>query len=173
MKKVPMQLMDLTYCIGNNDYLTQKIPLPRMTSGAAPRSRFNDIQRPLFCPFLFHRKKQNPTTIMTLKVYGMAQSAFTRRVLVTLAEKNISDYELVVVNLPLREQHQPSYVEKAPFGKVPLLDDNGFLIYESRAICQYISRKYGDQGTKLMPKEGDLVAYGLFEQARRYIYWIT
>ncbi|CRG83807.1 hypothetical protein PISL3812_01163 [Talaromyces islandicus] len=102
---------------------------------------------------------------MPLKVYGMAQSACTRRVLITLAEKNITDYELVIVNLPLREQYQPSYTEKAPFGKVPLLDDNGFLIYESRAICQYIARKYCDQGTKLMPKEVDLQAYGLFEQA--------
>lgn len=103
---------------------------------------------------------------MPLKVYGMAQSACTRRVLVTLAEKNITDYELVIVNLPLREQHKPSYIAKAPFGKVPLLDDNGFLIYESRAICQYIERKYGDRCTKLIPKEGDLMAYGLFEQAR-------
>jgi glutathione S-transferase len=106
---------------------------------------------------------------MPLKIYGMAQSSCTRRVLVTLAEKNITDYELIIVNLPLGEQYKPSYTEKAPFGKVPLLDDNGFLLYESRAICQYIARKYGDQGTKLIPKEGDLVAYGLFEQARSYI----
>ncbi|QKX58037.1 uncharacterized protein TRUGW13939_05157 [Talaromyces rugulosus] len=73
---------------------------------------------------------------MPLKIYGMAQSSCTRRVLVTLAEKNITDYELIIVNLPLGEQYKPSYTEKAPFGKVPLLDDNGFLLYESRAICQ-------------------------------------
>jgi glutathione S-transferase len=104
---------------------------------------------------------------MALKLYGMFQSSCTRRVLITLAEKKVTDYELIIVNLPLGEQRNPSYLEKAPFGKVPLLDDDGFLIYESRAICQYIARKYSGQGTKLMPDERDLMEYGLFEQVRR------
>ncbi|KAJ8062424.1 hypothetical protein OCU04_008964 [Sclerotinia nivalis] len=75
------------------------------------------------------------------------------------------DYELILVNIFLGVQKQPSYLEKQPFGKVPVLDDDGFLIYESRTICSYLARKYADKGTKLIPAEGDLKAYGLFEQA--------
>lgn len=42
-------------------------------------------------------------------------------------------------------------------------DDDGFILYESRAIGHYIAKKYADQGTKLVPTE--LKAFGLFQQA--------
>ncbi|CAD6442584.1 4272a187-0a92-4069-8424-f867903985cf [Sclerotinia trifoliorum] len=101
---------------------------------------------------------------MVLKLYGMTRATCTQRVLTVLAEKNI-DYELISVNILQGEQKQPSYLEKHPFGKIPLLDDDGFLIYESRAICKYLARKYADKGTELIPADGDLKAYGLLEQA--------
>ncbi|RDW73590.1 hypothetical protein BP5796_07032 [Coleophoma crateriformis] len=102
---------------------------------------------------------------MALKLYGMSYSSCTRRVLTTLAEKNITDYELIVINLLVGEQRQPSFLEMSPFGKVPVLKDGDLLIYESRAICRYIARKYAGQGTELMPSEGDLKAQALFDQA--------
>lgn len=100
---------------------------------------------------------------MVLKLYGMREATCTQRVLTTLAEKGIG-FEFIIVNARAGEQLQPSHLEKQPFGKVPVLDDNGFLIYESRAICKYLARKYSDKGTKLIPTEGDLKEYGLFEQ---------
>ena len=42
-------------------------------------------------------------------------------------------------------------------------DDNGFILYESRAICYYIAAKYPNQGTPLLPTE--LKANALFHQA--------
>ena len=42
-------------------------------------------------------------------------------------------------------------------------DDDGFILYESRAMCRYIARKYASQGTPLIPTE--LKAEALFEQA--------
>ncbi|ESZ91656.1 putative Glutathione S-transferase [Sclerotinia borealis F-4128] len=101
---------------------------------------------------------------MGLKLYGMRQATCTQRVLTTLAEKGI-DFELIIVNLMAGEQREPSHLAMQPFGKVPVLDDDGFLIYESRAICKYLARKYADKGTNLIPAEGDPKAYGLFEQA--------
>ncbi|KAF7880685.1 uncharacterized protein EAF01_011954 [Botrytis porri] len=101
---------------------------------------------------------------MGLKLYGMHQATCTQRVLTTLAEKGV-DCEFILVNLMTGEQKSPSHLEKQPFGKIPVLDDDGFLIYESRAICKYIARKYFDKGTKLIPAEGDVKDYGSFEQA--------
>lgn len=41
-------------------------------------------------------------------------------------------------------------------------DDDGFILYESRAICRYLSEKYADQGTPLYPR--DLKQRALVEQ---------
>ena len=43
------------------------------------------------------------------------------------------------------------------------IQDDGFIIYESRAISRYIATKYADQGTPLIPT--DPKARALFEQA--------
>ncbi|KAG6846724.1 hypothetical protein H0H93_012222, partial [Arthromyces matolae] len=74
-------------------------------------------------------------------------------------------FELIVVALGKGEHKSPAYLEKQPFGQIPVLDDDGFLIFESRAICRYIATKYADQGTKLIPTDSDLKARALFEQA--------
>jgi glutathione S-transferase len=44
-----------------------------------------------------------------------------------------------------------------------LQDDDGFILYETRAICHYIAAKYANQGTPLLPTE--LKANALFQQA--------
>lgn len=43
------------------------------------------------------------------------------------------------------------------------MDDNGLIIYESRAICRYIATKYASQGTPLLPTDPTAIAF--FEQA--------
>jgi len=101
---------------------------------------------------------------MGLKLHGMKASTCTRRVITVLNEKNVS-YEFVPVDLYEGEQQKPEFLAMQPFGKVPVLDDDGFKVYESRAICKYIAKKYAGQGTKLIPDDSDLKAYGLFEQA--------
>lgn len=101
---------------------------------------------------------------MGIKIYGMRQSTCTQRVLIALAEKRVTDYELVIVNLFAGEQTLPAHLALQPFAKIPVLEDDGYFVYESRAICKYIARKYAGQGNKIIPAEGDLKAYGLFEQ---------
>lgn len=96
---------------------------------------------------------------MVLKLYGSAMS--TSRVLVTILEKGLP-YEFIPIDIAKGDQKSEEYRKLQPFGKVPVLDDDGFLMFESRAICKYLDRKY-PSGKKLIP-EGD-AAYGRFEQA--------
>ncbi|KAH6709056.1 hypothetical protein BKA61DRAFT_738143 [Leptodontidium sp. MPI-SDFR-AT-0119] len=78
---------------------------------------------------------------MAIKLYGNPHSTCNQRVAVVLIEKNVS------------------------FEQVTLEFDDGFFVYESRAIAKYIAKKYAGQATKLHPNNGDFKAYALFEQA--------
>lgn len=84
-----------------------------------------------------------------------------------LEEKQVP-YELVVDNCNTPEARQnPEFLKLQPWGKVPVLEDDGVFIFESRAISKYIAKKYAAQGTKLVPDDADLVGYGLFEQVSK------
>ena len=61
-----------------------------------------------------------------------------RRVLIYLAEKGITDIELVNVDLMKGEQKAPEFLAKNPMGSVPVLElDDGAIITESTAIMAY------------------------------------
>ncbi|KAF9888037.1 hypothetical protein FE257_009301 [Aspergillus nanangensis] len=97
---------------------------------------------------------------MVLKLYGSAMA--TSRVLVTILEKELP-YELILVDISQGHHKTDEYRKMQPFGKVPVLDDEEFVMFESRAICKYPARKY-PSGAKLIPGDND-EAYGRFEQA--------
>ena len=102
---------------------------------------------------------------MVLKLYGMPGSTCTRRVATVLKEKNVP-YELVLVDLSKGEHKAAAFVAKQPFGQVPyLVDDDGFTLFESRAMCRYIAAKYRAQGNKIVPDADDVQGNALLEQA--------
>jgi glutathione S-transferase len=94
-----------------------------------------------------------------MKLYGHPMSTCTRKVLTVLAEKN-SEAEFVLVDLMKGEHKQDAHVARQPFGKVPALDDDGFWLYESRAIIRYLDEKL--PGARLQP--ADLKDRALMEQ---------
>lgn len=51
-------------------------------------------------------------------------------------------YEFVLVELKEGQHFQPEYVTIHPFSKVPAIDDNGFILWESGAILTYLASKY-------------------------------
>jgi glutathione S-transferase len=108
-----------------------------------------------------HNNKNKVTTIMVLKIHGVEWSLCTQRVLTTLKEKQVP-YEIVVVDFIAGEHKGEKYLQKQPFGVLPVLEDDGFFVYESRAICRYIEAKFKGQGTELIPS--DLKGLALFEQ---------
>ncbi|KAF9530255.1 glutathione S-transferase [Crepidotus variabilis] len=100
---------------------------------------------------------------MVLKLYTYYNSINGKRVAITLHEKNVP-FELHNVDVFTGEHKVSTFLEKQPFGQVPYLDDDGFILYESRAISLYIATKYADQGNQgLIPTEPK--ANALFHQA--------
>jgi glutathione S-transferase len=85
-----------------------------------------------------------------MKIYGHPWSTSTRKALMTLAEKGL-EAELVLVQLPAGEQKRPEHLARHPFGKVPVLDDEGFVLFETRAICEYVDRKFAP--ARLVPED--------------------
>ncbi|KAI0696181.1 glutathione S-transferase-like protein [Cytidiella melzeri] len=102
---------------------------------------------------------------MVFQLVGHPLSTCTRRVAVVLKEKKV-DFEFVPVDFAKGEHKSAEFVKKQPFGQVPYIVDDGFVLFESRAIARYIATKYRDQGTpSLVPDPSDLQATALFEQA--------
>ncbi|KAF8881354.1 glutathione S-transferase [Infundibulicybe gibba] len=102
---------------------------------------------------------------MVLKLYGApTQNAPTGLVALILREKKVP-FEFVPVDMRGGEHKSAGILARNPFGQVPSIDDDGFILYESRAICRYIAIKYAGQGTPLIPSTNDIKATALFEQA--------
>jgi glutathione S-transferase len=74
---------------------------------------------------------------MTLKLYYHPLSTYSRRVLIAFMEKQIS-HELVMVDMAARKHRDPDYLAINPYGRVPTLDHDGFILYESTAILNYL-----------------------------------
>jgi len=94
-----------------------------------------------------------------MKIYGMEVSTCTQKVLMVLAEKEY-DAELVQVNVLKGEDKLPEHLKRQPFGEVPVLEDDGFVLYESRAIIRYLDQRL--PGRSLTPS--DIRTRGLMEQ---------
>src|SRR6185295_11625331 len=72
-----------------------------------------------------------------LRLHYSPLSTFSQRVRIALLEKRIPA-ELVEVDLPGRAQFQPDYLAKNPYGRVPAIDEDGWGLYESTAILEYL-----------------------------------
>ncbi len=76
-----------------------------------------------------------------IKLYDFKSSPNCQRVKVVLAEKNLP-YEIVAVDLRKQEQKTPEFLKLNPYGKVPVLVDDGATLYESCIINEYLNEKY-------------------------------
>ena len=72
-----------------------------------------------------------------LKLHYHPFSTFARRVRIALIEKHIPA-ELVEVDMVARAHRSPAYLALNPYGRVPTLEDDGFVLYESTAILEYL-----------------------------------
>ena len=76
-----------------------------------------------------------------IKLYDFKSSPNCQRVKVVLAEKNLP-YEIIPVDLRKQEQKTSAFLKLNPYGKVPVLLDNGAVLYESCIINEYLNETY-------------------------------
>ena len=87
-----------------------------------------------------------------IKLYTFPASSNSRKVRVVLLEKGL-EFERVNIDLTKREQKSPEYLKIHPFGTVPALDDEGFVVYDSTIINEYLEDEY--PYPPLMPKDSE------------------
>src|SRR5947209_5312339 len=102
---------------------------------------------------------------MTIKLYGFGSSPNVRKVSLLAAALNIP-LTHVTLDFNKGEFGSPDYLAKNPNGKVPTIDDDGFVLWESAAILRYLAAKRPERG---------LVPPDLLEQAQldQWLFWWT
>lgn len=98
-----------------------------------------------------------------MRLYYHPLSSNSRRVVLTALHLGLP-LELVVVDLLKREHKAADFLRLNPNGKVPLLDDDGFILWESHAIMAYLADKTAHQ--TLYPHERKARA-----DVNRWLFW--
>lgn len=113
---------------------------------------------------------------MKLKLWGRPSSARTQKVMLALAELGI-EYEYIYASATMGPNGSVAkggkpfgivdtleYRNMNPNGTVPTIDDNGYVLWESNAILQYLGMKYDPE----LFYSNDT---GLFASASRWLMW--
>ena len=78
-----------------------------------------------------------------MKLYNNKMANSPRKVRMFLVEKNITDIEMIDIDLMKGEHKTPEYRALAPNSRIPALElDDGTVIMESTAICRYLESLY-------------------------------
>ena len=74
-----------------------------------------------------------------------------------------ADYQVVAVDLQAGKQLEPEFLALNPNHKIPVIDDDGLVIWESGAILLHLAEKYG----KLLPADPkgriEAIQYAFFQ----------
>ncbi|PSB07609.1 glutathione S-transferase [filamentous cyanobacterium CCP1] len=74
-------------------------------------------------------------------------------------------YEFVLVDLVAGDQRKPGFLSINPFGKVPVIVDGTFKLWESGAILLYLAEKYDDPIATTLESRVKLAQWILFTNA--------
>jgi len=79
---------------------------------------------------------------MKLYLVDVSGNAYKVRILLSLLGLA---YEKVVVDTRKRHHKEPAFLRLNPRGEVPVLEDEGVVLWDSAAILVYLARKYGGE----------------------------
>src|ERR1700676_1620622 len=75
-----------------------------------------------------------------LKIYGVARTRAFR--VLWMANELALDYEQFPIEPGSAGARQPDYLKVNPNGRLPAIDDDGFILWESLAINIYLAKKH-------------------------------
>ncbi len=90
-----------------------------------------------------------PDITPKITLWGFDGSTYVRTVKMLLAEKSVTAFEQVPLNVLAGEPKSPEHLERHPFGKVPVVDYDGLRLLETSAITRYLNDKL--PGPSLIP----------------------
>lgn len=94
---------------------------------------------------------------MALTFYYGSGSPFAWKVWLALEHKGIP-YQQQMMSFDARDMRKPEFLAINPRGRVPAIVDDGFALYESAAIVEYLEDRYREVGPSLWPAEVQLRA---------------
>jgi len=89
-----------------------------------------------------------------IEVYYTPSSAHCRALLMCIKALEL-DVELIKIDMYQKFEHRrPWFIKMNPQHTVPTINDNGFILWESKAIMCYLVNKYGQSSTQhLYPQD--------------------
>ena len=78
---------------------------------------------------------------MAIDLYWASGSAYSWRVLMALEHKRLH-YASHLLQLSLQEQKSPQMLALNPRGRLPVLKDGDYVVFESLAVLYYLDLKY-------------------------------
>src|SRR5260370_11606315 len=74
-----------------------------------------------------------------MTLWGFDGSTYVRTIKMLFAEKGVTQFKQVPLNVLKGEPKKPEHLERHPFGKVPVVDHDGIRILETIAIARYLN----------------------------------
>ena len=94
---------------------------------------------------------------MAITLYDAVPSSNSDRTKIALHEKGLA-YNRITLDLAKKDQKRPEFLKLNPYGKVPVLNDGGKILFESCIINEYLDEQYPNP--PLMPKDPHLRGRG-------------
>ena len=106
---------------------------------------------------------------MAITFYYGSGSPFAWKVWLVLEHKQLS-YQLKLMSLQSGELKKPEYLAINPRGKVPTLIDDGYTLWESSVIVEYLEERYPEHSVLPRNPEDRALARRVAAEADQYLY---
>ena len=88
---------------------------------------------------------------MSITLHGFPLSGHSHRVQLALSLMGLP-HQVVQVDLKNGAHKTPEFLKRNPFGQVPVLDDDGTMLFDSNAILVYLATQY-DADRRWLPRD--------------------